>query len=153
MNFYRITPEQKKSIEYFVDVYTKLPDDTIRGFEVAFVYRWGQAYRTEDDPVYTFEKDCVHCRPDVGLDNDLDDLCAVHVTFDDSYTDDEKENIESILSCESEDENGLCGIAWIYDGDHEYEIDHDHITVLGPFRVDLVDKDGTVIQEDVKLEV
>ena len=152
MNYYRITPEHKKSIEYFVDLYTKAADGTIRGFDVTFVYRWGYAFREEDNPVYAFEKDCVSTSTTVGPGNDLDDLCAVNVNFDDSYTDEERAKIEAILSYEDEDDDGLSGIAWIYDGDHEYEIEDDSITVLGPFRVDLVDEDGNVVQENVELE-
>ncbi len=38
---FRIKPLQKKSIEYFVDVYSKDKEGNIRGWNVTEVYRWG----------------------------------------------------------------------------------------------------------------
>ena len=37
---YRITPLEKKNVEYFVDVFERLDDGSIRGFEVTEVWRW-----------------------------------------------------------------------------------------------------------------
>lgn len=151
---YRITPLEKKSMEYFVDVFEHMPDSSIRGFKVTETWRWGQAFREEDDSVWTSETDCVHCRPELGWGCELDDLCAVDVNFSDGFTEKEKEEIEAILRCEQEDEDGRCGTAWLYDGDHNWEIDDDHVAVLGPFKIDLVDEDGygntAILEENVE---
>ena len=151
-NLYRIRPLEKKSMEYFVDVYEQLDDGTIRGFEVTETWRWGQAFRELDDPVYTCEQDRVHCRPEIGWGSELDDLCAVWVNFSEGFTEEEKAKIEAILRWESEDEDGRCGTGWLYDGDHNWQIEDDHVAVLGPVQVDLVDEaTGEVIEENIAL--
>lgn len=149
---YRITPLEKKSVEYFVDVYEKKPDGSIRGFMVTETWRWGQAFRELDDPVYDTEVNKVHCRPEIGWGCELDDLCSVWVEFDDDFTEEEKAKIEAILRWEDEDEDGRCGTAWLYDGDHNWQIEDDHVAILGPVKIDLVDEDAynEVIEENVE---
>jgi hypothetical protein len=142
---YRITPLEKKSVEYFVDVFERRPDGTIRGFDVTELYRWGQGFREEDDIPWRFETETnngVHCRPEVGWGCELDDLCGVYVNFSDGFTDAEKAEIEARCRGELEDEDGRWGTAWIYDGDHAWEIEDDHVRILGPVRIDLVDANG-----------
>ena len=148
---YRITPLEKKSMEYFVDVFERMEDGSIRGFQVTETWRWGQAFRELDEPVYDTETDRVYCRPEIGWGCELDDLCAVWVEFDeDKFTEEEMDEIRSILNWESEDEDGRCGTAWLYDGDHNWEIEDDHVAVLGPVKIELVDED--VYGEGVEVE-
>jgi len=158
---YRITPLEKKSIEYFVDVFERLPDGTIRGFDVTEVWRWGYGFREEDDPVYAIDADVermhgAHCRPDVGWGCELDDLISVYVNFSDGFTEEEKAEIESILRGEQEDDDGRWGTAWLYDGSHNWEIEDDHVRILPPFKIDLVDADGygdsAILEENIKPE-
>ena len=153
---YRITPLEKKSVEYFVDVFERLPDGSIRGFDVTEVWRWGYGFREEDEPVWKFEVETnngIHCRPEVGWGCELDDLCAVYVNFSDGFTDEEKAEIEALLRWEREDEDGRCGTGWIYDGDHNWEIEDDHVRILGPVKIDLVDASGygdtAILEENV----
>ena len=94
---YRITPLEKKSVEYFVDVFERREDGSIRGFQVTETWRWGQAFREEDNPVYDTEMDRVHCRPEIGWGCELDDLCAVWVEFDDEFTEEEQDEIRALL--------------------------------------------------------
>ena len=152
---YRIVPLEKKSVEYFVDVYEVMPDGAIRGFDVTEVWRWGQAFRPEEEPVWKFEAEGrVHCRPEVGWGCELDDLIAVYVNFSDGFTDAEKEEIEARCRGELEDEDGRWGTAWIYDGDHNWQLEDDHVCVLAPVKIDLVDADGygdtAIIEENVE---
>ena len=153
---YRITPLEKKSVEYFVDVFERMPNGTIRGFDVTEVWRWGYGFRELDDPVWKFETDRVHCNPQVGRGCDLDDLISVYVNYSDGFKDEEKADIEAILRGEKEDEDGRWGTAWIYDGDHNWEIEDDHVAILGPFKVDLVDANGygdsAILEENITLE-
>ena len=149
-DLYRIKPLEKKSVEYFVDVFERLPDGSIRGFDVTEYWRWGHGWREEDDPVWTFEKDRVRCNPQTGWGSELDDLCGVYVNFSDGFTEDEKAEIESLLRWESEDEDGRCGTGWIYDGDHNWEIEDDAVYIIGPYQIDLCDDHGNVIQENVE---
>lgn len=153
---YRITPIEKKSVEYFVDVYQQMPDGSIRGFDVRETWRWGQGFRAEDEPVYATELDQVRCDPQVGWGCELDDLISVYVNFSDGFTDEEKEEIESILRGEREDEEGRWGTAWLYDGEHDWQIEDDCVYILGPVKIDLVDEDGygdsAVLEENIQPE-
>jgi hypothetical protein len=148
---YRITPLEKKSVEYFVDVYETMPDGSIRGFDVTETWRWGQGWREEDNPVMEGQ-DTVFCNPQEGWGCELDDLCAVYVNFSDGFTEEEKAEIEAILRGEQEDEDGRWGTAWIYDGTHNWEVEDDHVAIIGPIKVDLCDENGDVIEENTKLE-
>lgn len=152
---YRISPLEKKSVEYFVDVFERLPDGTIRGFDVTEVWRWGYGFREENDIPWKFEAEGrVHCNPQVGWGCELDDLISVYVNFSDGFTDAEKEEIEAILRYEKEDEDGRCGTGWLYDGDHNWEIEDDHVCILAPVKIDLVDANGygdsAVLEENVE---
>ena len=90
----------------------------------------------------------------MGWGCDLDDLISVYVNFTDGFTDEEKADIEAILRGEKEDEDGRWGTAWIYDGNHSWEIEDDHVRIVGPVRIDLVDANGygdtAVLEADVK---
>jgi hypothetical protein len=151
---YRITPLHKKSVEYFVDVYEELPDGSIRGFEVTEVWRWGFGFREEDNPVWKSETDRVYCNPQVGWGCELDDLCGVYINFSDGFTDEEKADIEAYLRWEKEDEEGRCGTGWLYDGDHNWQVEDEHVAIIGPVKIDLVDADGygdtAVLEENVE---
>ena len=130
---YRIKPVDKKSIEAFYDVYSKDEQGNIRSWSVTEMYRWGQGFvEAEDELPYSDDK--YHAvDPQIGWGCELDDLCAVDFEFDDSFTDEEKEQIEQLW------ENG--GAGWLYDGEHDWEVEEDTITILGPFVVDKIDED------------
>ena len=152
---YRISPLHKKSVEYFVDVFERLPDESVRGFDVTEVWRWGYGFREEDEPVWKYEVESgIHCRPEVGWGCELDDLCAVYINFGDGFTDDEKEEIGAIIRGEKEDDQGRWGTAWLYDGDHNYQIEDNYVRIIGPVKIDLVDADGygddAIVEENVE---
>ena len=44
---YRITPLHKKSIEYYVEVYSQDDQGNVRTWSVSETYRWGQGFATE----------------------------------------------------------------------------------------------------------
>jgi len=148
---FRIQPLEKKSIEYFVDVYSKDKDGNIRGWTVTEVYRWGQGFRDFDDPVSEYEiDDGVLCNPQIGWGCELDDLCAVHFDFDDSFTDEERADIESRWDG-VEDDEGRWGTAWLYDGDHDWLIEEDYVRILGPVQIDVVLDEvyNSVVEENI----
>lgn len=152
---YRITPLEKKSVEYYLDIFEEMPDGSIRGFAVTETWRWGQGFRELDNQVYEHELSSVSCNPQHGWGCELDDLISVQVDFDDEWSDEEKEKIEAILRGESEDEEGRWGTAWLYDGDHNLQIDYDCVNILGPVKIDLVDEENynEVIEENIKPKV
>ena len=130
---YRIKPVDKKSIEAFYDVYCKDEQGNIRGWSVTELYRWGQGFVENEDEL-PFKNDRYHSvDPTIGWGCELEDLCAVDFEFDDSFTEEEKTEIEQLW------EDG--GAGWLYDGDHNWEVEEDTITILGPFVVDKIDED------------
>ena len=130
---YRIKPSDKKSVEAFYDVYSKDEQGNIRGWSVTELYRWGQGF-VEDESELPFSDDRYHSvDPTIGWGCELEDLCAVDFEFDDSFTEEEKEEIEQLWA------DG--GAGWLYDGDHNWEVEEDTITILGPFVVDKIDED------------
>ena len=130
---YRIKPADKKSIEAYYDVYSKDSEGNIRGWSVTELYRWGQGF-VEDESELPFSDDRYHSvDPTIGWGCELEDLCAVDFEFDDSFTEEEKEEIEQLWA------DG--GAGWLYDGDHIWEVEEDTITILGPFVVDKIDED------------
>lgn len=149
-NLYRITPLEKKNVEYFIDVYERREDGSIRGFEAHFYYRWGQGFRELDNQPWDFEvKQGVNCDPQVGWGCELEDLCGVDVRFDENFTKEEMTEIRALCTCESQDEEGRFGEGWIYDGNHNWEIEEDCVYIYGPLQIDLVSEEGEVIQENV----
>ena len=130
---YRIKPADKKSVEAYYDVFSKDEQGNIRGWSVTELYRWGQGF-VEDESELPFSDDRYHSvDPTIGWGCELEDLCDVDFEFDDSFTDEEKEEIEELW------EDG--GAGWLYDGDHNWEVEEDTITILGPFVVDKIDED------------
>lgn len=130
---YRIKSSDKKSVEAYYDVYSKDEQGNIRGWSVTELYRWGQGF-VEDESELPFSDDRYHSvDPTIGWGCELEDLCAVDFEFDDSFTEEEKEEIEQLWA------DG--GAGWLYDGDHNWEVEEDTITILGPFIVDKIDED------------
>ena len=130
---YRIKPSDKKSVEAYYDVYSKDEQGNIRGWSVTELYRWGQGF-VEDESELPFSDDRYHSvDPTIGWGCEIEDLCAVDFEFDDSFTEEEKEEIEQLWA------DG--GAGWLYDGEHNWEVEEDTITILGPFVVDKIDED------------
>jgi len=126
---YRIKPLHKKSIEALYDIV----DDNNRRWSVTETYRWGQGF-VEDESELPFSDDSEHnVDPNIGWGCELDDLCSVWFEFDDSFTDEEKEIIEQGW----ED----TGLNWVLEGDNNWKVEADYITILGPFTVDKIDED------------
>ena len=136
---YRIKPLHKKSIEALYDAVDK---DNNRRWSVTETYRWGQGF-VEDESELPFSDDSEHnVDPSIGWGCELEDLCAVDFEFDESFTDKEKEEIEELwANGDPNDEYERSGVAWLYDGDHNWQVDYDSVTIYGPFKVDKIDED------------
>ena len=142
---YRIKPVDKKSIYMVYECYKEV-DGKIRWFNVRELYRWGQGFRELDNPVYK-EDTTLYIDPNIGWGCELDDTISIDFEFDDDLTDEEKEEIER-LYCEG-DEDGRSYAAWLYDGDHDWEIEEDSITIYGPFEVDKITySDYNIVSEE-----
>ena len=148
---YRIMPTDKKSIYAVYDVYKTDSEGNTRGFVVRELYRWGQGFRTFDEPVY-LEDNWIICDPGIGWGSELDDL--ISLDFDDDFTEEEKEEIGKLwCNGDPDDEFERSGAAWLYDFS-DWVVEEDYIEIAGPFKVDIVDEDlyNEVIEEDIKLE-
>ena len=79
--------------------------------------------------------------PTLGDGCELDDLISVDFEFDDTFTDEEKQEIEDAWS-----EGGL---GWLVDGEHDWLIDYESITIYGPYQVDKITySDYNIVSEE-----
>lgn len=141
---YRITPLEKKSISATYEMYRENPDGTISWFNIEDHYRWGQGFIEEDMDVNLPYKDNVvaYCDPNAGWGAELDDQVAVSFEFSDDLGEEEQQAIKDAY------EQG--GAGWLYEGDHDWQEEDSSIVVAAPFRIDLCEEDGTVIQENIQ---
>lgn len=133
---YRIKPIDKKSIEQFYDVYKELPDGSIVGWTVKELYRWGQGFVETEDELPYLEDKWISVNPNIGDGCELDDGVGIDFDFEDEITEQEREEIER-LYCDGDEDGRMCG-AWLYDGDHNWQIEEDSIIIYGPFEVDKI---------------
>lgn len=142
---YRITPLEKKSIYAHYEMFRDNADGSTSWFNLDDTYRWGQGFIEEDmDCNLPYDDDdTAYCDPAAGWGAELEDGVGSWFEFSDDLTDQEKQDIEEAYS-----ENGA---GWIYDGEHDWQEEDASIIVLGPFKVDLCEEDGTVIEENIKL--
>ena len=141
---YRITPLEKKNVENVIDVYQTLPDGTVRGFTVSEWFRWGQGFRNIEEPIT--QRDLTHngglrFEHSLGWGSELDDLCSVYVEFQGEFTDQEKQYITDLVEYETQDEQGLNGTQWLFDGEHDWLVDDDYVLIHGPIQIDIIEED------------
>jgi hypothetical protein len=143
---YRITPLEKKSIVYHVEMFRENPDGSISWFNIDETYRWGQGFIEEDmDCNLPYEGDKIaYCKSDIGWGCEFDDTVSCWFEFSDDMDEQEKEAIESAYH------EG--GAGWLYDGDHAWQEEDAAVHVLAPFQVTLCEADGTIVVPEVKLK-
>jgi len=145
MKVYRITPLEKKNVEILYEIFEKKEDGTVRNWSVEELYRWGVGFRSMDNPVsqWELESNSLSCELEVGYGSELDDLINVSFQFDKDFSEEEKDQLTKQWY------EG--GAGWLYDGEHDWEVDFDSLTIYGPVKIDLID-DVTleVFEEDIK---
>ena len=143
---YRITPLEKKSVVYHVEMFRENADGSISWFNLDETYRWGQGFIEADmDCNLPYEgSDLAYCDPNTGWGSELDDSCACWFEFSDDISEEEQEAIK-----EAYYEGGA---AWLFDGEHDWQEEDSAIHVLAPFQVDLCDNDGIIVEENIKLK-
>lgn len=140
---YRITPAVDKSVEVVYHVYSKNSYDNIRSWSVTETYDHCVGYRELSNPVYLDDTSII-LENSVGLGTNLSNMCGCWFEFDESFSEEEKKEIEEIW------END--GPTWLFGGDHNWLVEEDRITMYGPFKVDIIDDaDNRIIMESVKL--
>ena len=145
MSVYLIKPLEKKSICWHIELFRDNADNTTSWVNIEDHYRWGQGFVEADmDGNLPFEgAKQAYARTDCGWGSELEDGVACYFTYSDDFTDDEKEAFET-----SYHEGGA---AWLFDGEHDWQVEDDYLTIDAPYQVSLVEDDGTVIEENVKL--
>jgi hypothetical protein len=154
---YLIKPLNKKSICWRIEMFRENADGSISWFNIDDHYRWGQGFVEEDmDCNLPYEGDTqAHAKTDCGWGAELDDQHSCWFEFSDDLSEEEKEEIESFYhNGNPHDENipDMGGAAWLFDGDHDWQVEDDYLVIDAPFQVSLCEEDGTVIEENVKLK-
>lgn len=142
---YRITPLEKKNVEVLYDIFEEMNDGTIRSWKIEELYRWGIGFRSEVNPVGEWElkSNTVLCETDVGYGAELDDLINVSFDFDESFSEEEKGELTNSWY------DG--GAGWLYDGEHNWQVDYDSLVVYGPVQIDLIDDvTGEIFEENIQ---
>lgn len=145
MSHYTITPQQKKSVEVVFELFRELNDNKSEFIVIRELYRWGKGFVEHDldcNLPYADSSEA-YARFDVGenQDADFDDSIDVQFEFDDSISEQEQEQIQ-----QSYYEGGM---GWIYDGDHDWQVEDDYVIIYAPFKVELCNEDGAIIKEIV----
>lgn len=152
---YLIKPLEKKSICWHIEMFRENADGSISWFNVDDHYRWGQGFVEEDmDCNLPIEGDQqAHAKIDIGFGADLDDQVACWFEFSDDISEEEQEQIKRCyLEGDGNEEWERSNAAWIFDGDHGWQVEDDYVVIQAPYQVSLCDElTGEVIEENVKL--
>lgn len=143
---YLIKPLEKKSICWRVEMYRENADGSISWININDHYRWGQGFIEEDmDCNLPLEGDAqAHAKTDCGWGSELEDQHACWFEFSDDINDEEKEAFESLYH------EG--GAGWLFDGEHDWQLEDDYLIIDAPYQVSLCEDDGTIIEENIKLK-
>lgn len=139
-NFYMITPLEKKSIKLIADMYREV-DGEQQGFQIHDTYRWGRGFLA-DDELPARGEDQIMCSAEMDLDYDLDDRVALWIDAED---DDTAALQEEILQAYRDG-----GVQWLYENEDDWQIESLDLEITGPYRIDLVDDQGNILQENVQ---
>lgn len=151
---YRIKPLEKKSICWHIEMYRENADGSISWFNIDDHYRWGQGFIEEDmDMNLPLEGDKqAHARTDCGWGAELEDQHACWFEFSDDITEEEQEYIKQCyLDCDPNDNDERGGAAWLFDAEHDWQLEDEYLIIDAPYQVSLCEEDGTVVEENVKL--
>jgi hypothetical protein len=146
MAVYRITPLEKKSVVYHVEMFRENSDGTISWFNLDETYRWGQGFIEEDmDCNLPYKGDLIaYTKQDAGWGCEFEDSISCWFEFSDDISEQEKEEIEQAYY------DG--GAGWLYDGEHDWQEEDAAVHVLAPYQVSLCEDDGTIIVAEVELK-
>ena len=141
---YRITPLEKKSAYYSLEMYRKNEDGSVSWFSTDECWRSAQGFLDEDEDMIPYDGQSeIHCPIERGWGCDFSDQISCYFEFSDDLSEDERNEIEECYR------NG--GLGWAHDGDHAWEYEYDTLKIVGPYQVDLVDfSTQKVLKENIK---
>lgn len=141
MSHYTITPQYKKSVEVVVDLIRE-SNNNLESITIRETYRWGKAFvESELDCNLPYaDSSEAYGKFDAGEseDADFEDSVALDFEFSETISEEEQNQIRQLFENE--------GMGWIYDGDHDWQVDDDYVIIYAPFSVQLCEEDGTVIK-------
>lgn len=145
-NVYVVKPLEKKSIEWRVEMFRD-NNGSISWFNMTETYRWGQGFVEEDmDCNLPWQGDlAAYAKTDCGWGCEFEDSVAIEWEFSDDIDDEEKQNIKDAYY------DG--GAGWLFDGDHNWQVEDDYVIVYAPYQIDFCRSNGEVIEENIKLKV
>jgi hypothetical protein len=145
-NVYCIKPLEKKSISWRVEMYRENEDGSISWFNIEELYRWGQGFIEEDlDCNLPWKGDnSAYCKTDAGWGCEFEDSINIDWEFSDDIPALEQQEIKELYY------EG--GASWLFDGEHDWQIEDDYVIVLAPFSVDYASDNGDIITENVELK-
>jgi hypothetical protein len=143
---YLIKPLHKKSICWCIELFRDNADGSTSWVNIEDHYRWGQGFVEADMDINLPYEGATQAqaRTDCGWGAELEDGVACYFEYSDDFTDDEKEAFET-----SYHEGGA---GWLFDGEHDWQVEDDYLLIDAPYQVSLCEEDGTVIEENVKLK-
>jgi hypothetical protein len=149
MAHYTITPLEKKSISVTWELFRHNPDGSLSTLTITEHYRWGRGFWSEEDEcnLSCCSGPVAHCRPDQGEWEgcEFDDSIACYFDFSDDVTEEEQEEIKNYYYYG--DDTGRSGAGWVYEGDHEWEMEDEYVDIQSPYKIEYCDEDGQVIRE------
>jgi hypothetical protein len=145
-NVYCIKPLEKKSISWRVEMFRENSDGSISWFNMEELYRWGQGFIEEDlDCNLPWKGDnSAYCKTDAGWGCEFDDSISIDWEFSDDIPELEQQEIKELYY------EG--GASWLFDGEHDWQIEDDYVIVLAPFSVAYASDNGVIITENVELK-
>ncbi len=145
-NVYCIKPLEKKSISWRVEMYRENEDGSISWFNIEELYRWGQGFIEEDlDCNLPWKGDnSAYCKTDAGWGCEFEDSISIDWEFSDDIPELEQQEIKELYY------EG--GASWLFDGEHDWQVEDDYVIVLAPFSVDYASDNGDIITENVELK-
>ena len=110
-------------------------------------------YRQFDNPVMQHEIDDLEILSDPDLsgyqfDDGFDYIQSYDYQFCDAISEDEQASLIDAYENGDESDSGVCA-AWVEMGDHEWRLVEEIICFCCPIKIDLIDSDANVIEEDV----
>jgi hypothetical protein len=143
---YCITPLQKKSIIYHVEMFRENSDGSTSWFNIDETYRWGHGFIEADmDCNLPWLGDKIaYAKTDVGWGCEFDDSISIDWEFSDDISEMEQQELKELYY------EG--GAGWLYDGEHDWQEEDCAVHIIAPFQVDLCEADGNVVEDNVKLK-
>lgn len=148
--YFLLTPLEQDKTFILHNIVSK---DGLRRWSATQIIGSQLGYRHSENPVTQAEINdlLIYSDPQLSgyqFEDEFDYISGYDYFFDESFGDEEKDSL--IEAYEGGTGEGI-GAAWLDRGDHEWMLDGDEILYFEcPIKIDLIDEDGNVLQEDIQ---